>query len=179
MQAGAFLRAADYGTGNPTEDAATAALVAQLVGSPQLRAACPVPFDEALLLRGGPGVEGQLMGHFRNISAVMDCVGCEKCKLWGKLQVLGLGTALKILFSQGPGSECPELARTEVIALVNLLHNLARSIAMKGDYDKAVARGLLQAAARGGGGGQPQAWVGLGGGAAVEAAAADFSSSSN
>jgi hypothetical protein len=33
------------------------------------------------------------------ISAIMDCVGCEKCRLWGKLQVLGLGTALKILFS--------------------------------------------------------------------------------
>lgn len=32
-------------------------------------------------------------------SAVMDCVGCEKCRLWGKLQVSGLGTALKILFS--------------------------------------------------------------------------------
>lgn len=32
-------------------------------------------------------------------SALMDCVGCEKCRLWGKLQVLGLGTALKILFS--------------------------------------------------------------------------------
>lgn len=29
----------------------------------------------------------------------MDCVGCEKCRLWGKLQVLGLGTALEILFS--------------------------------------------------------------------------------
>lgn len=29
----------------------------------------------------------------------MDCVGCEKCKLWEKLQVQGLGTALKILFS--------------------------------------------------------------------------------
>eukprot|EP00897_Mesotaenium_endlicherianum_P003124 jgi/Mesen1/283/ME1155523C09450 len=31
--------------------------------------------------------------------AIMDCVGCEKCRLWGKLQILGLGTALKILFS--------------------------------------------------------------------------------
>lgn len=31
----------------------------------------------------------------------MDCVGCEKCRLWGKLQVQGLGTALKILFSVG------------------------------------------------------------------------------
>jgi len=29
----------------------------------------------------------------------MDCVACEKCRLWGKLQVTGLGTALKILFA--------------------------------------------------------------------------------
>lgn len=37
--------------------------------------------------------------NFSCCSALMDCVGCEKCRLWGKLQVLGLGTALKILFS--------------------------------------------------------------------------------
>lgn len=62
---------------------------------------------------------------FRNISKIMDCVGCDKCRLWGKLQVIhrldsirhnsvpnsiskkklyskqvqGLGTALKILYS--------------------------------------------------------------------------------
>lgn len=24
---------------------------------------------------------------FRNISRIMDCVGCDKCRLWGKLQV--------------------------------------------------------------------------------------------
>lgn len=29
----------------------------------------------------------------------MDCVSCDKCKLWGKLQITGLGTALKILFA--------------------------------------------------------------------------------
>ena len=28
----------------------------------------------------------------------MDCVGCDKCRLWGKVQVSGIGTALKILF---------------------------------------------------------------------------------
>ena len=25
--------------------------------------------------------------HFKNITRVMDCVTCDKCKLWGKLQV--------------------------------------------------------------------------------------------
>lgn len=28
----------------------------------------------------------------------MDCVGCNKCQLWGKVQTTGLATALKILF---------------------------------------------------------------------------------
>lgn len=41
----------------------------------------------------------EFKSHFRNISRIMDCVGCDKCRLWGKLQVTGLGTALKLLFS--------------------------------------------------------------------------------
>lgn len=40
----------------------------------------------------------QFKTHFRNVSRIMDCVGCDKCRLWGKLQVSGFGTALKILF---------------------------------------------------------------------------------
>lgn len=40
----------------------------------------------------------QFKSHFRNVSRIMDCVGCDKCRLWGKLQVSGIGTALKILF---------------------------------------------------------------------------------
>jgi hypothetical protein len=35
--------------------------------------------------------------RFRNISRIMDCVTCEKCRVWGKLQILGIGTAIKIL----------------------------------------------------------------------------------
>lgn len=42
--------------------------------------------------------------HFHNISRIMDCVGCDKCRLWGKLQTHGMGTALKILFSDLPTS---------------------------------------------------------------------------
>jgi len=78
----------------------------------------------------------------------MDCVGCDKCKLWGKLQVTGLGTALKILFSgdfdQDRGSEqltssptgqdlprhTPDLAlsRNEVVALFNAFGKISTSI---------------------------------------------------
>ncbi|KAE9592842.1 putative thiol oxidase [Lupinus albus] len=64
-------------------------------------------------------------------SALMDCVGCEKCRLWGKLQILGLGTALKILFSvddKNYPSEPLQLHRNEVIALLNLLNRLSESV---------------------------------------------------
>jgi ERO1-like protein alpha len=68
---------------------------------------------------------------FRNISKIMDCVGCDKCRLWGKLQIQGMGTALKILFSGKFESNSAnvfsfssidkgfKLKRTEIVALLN------------------------------------------------------------
>ncbi|GJP74028.1 hypothetical protein CLOP_g4679 [Closterium sp. NIES-67] len=137
-----FLSRASYDTGNPGEDAQTATLVQQVVRSERLRAACPLPFDEARMWRGdeGPQLRQTLQGHFRNISLIMDCVGCERCRLWGKLEILGLATALKILFSvdgtngnsgngngksngngNGGGVEQLCLQRNEVVALFNTL----------------------------------------------------------
>ncbi|GKE78345.1 endoplasmic reticulum oxidoreductin-1-like protein, partial [Tanacetum coccineum] len=46
---------------------------------------------------------------------LMDCVGCEKCRLLGKLQVLHLGTTLKILFSVD-GQNQPEHPFAAVVA---------------------------------------------------------------
>lgn len=40
----------------------------------------------------------------------------------------------QILFSLDPGSECPELQRNEVIALVNLLHRLSESLKANRDF---------------------------------------------
>lgn len=50
----------------------------------------------------------------------MQCVGCDKCRLWGKLQVHGIGTALKVLFSDKRNGRL-ELSRREVVALFNVL----------------------------------------------------------
>ena len=71
----------------------------------------------------------QVQMKFRNITKIMDCVGCDKCKLWGKVQTLALGTALKILFSGkqiGPEStvnanskQSFQLSRFEIVALFN------------------------------------------------------------
>ncbi|RXN01625.1 ERO1-like protein beta [Acipenser ruthenus] len=54
----------DLYTGNTEEDAATKELLLQV-------------FNET---------NSEFRLHFKNISRIMDCVGCSKCRLWGKLQ---------------------------------------------------------------------------------------------
>jgi hypothetical protein len=43
-------------------------------------------------------LRNEFKAHFRNVSRIMDCVGCDKCRLWGKIQTTGLGVAMKVLF---------------------------------------------------------------------------------
>lgn len=92
----------------------------------------PDHFNESVMFTGGSEallLKDQFKQHFRNISRIMDCVGCDKCKLWGKLQIHGLGTALKILFS-GKFDRWEStlnnfnrrkffLERSEIVALIN------------------------------------------------------------
>jgi ERO1-like protein alpha len=115
-------------------------LIDQIVSSPVLASTCDLPFDLGRMWKGeqGPQLRLELQGHFQNITSIMDCVGCEKCKLWGKLQFLGVATALKILFASDdcfaegvPPKQLLEslkLERNEVIALVNLLTKLSHSV---------------------------------------------------
>ena len=91
---------------------------------------------------------------FHNISRIMDCVGCEKCRLWGKLQFLGVGTALKVLFAEDEAG-VQSLTRNEVVALVTVLHRLSMSVAAAGVFAELAAT----------------AEAGAGGGAASTAAA--------
>lgn len=138
MKTGPLLDRIEYNSGLPQEDYRSRELMHLLVNHPALQAACPVPFDEGRLWKGdeGPLLKVQLKSSFQNITRIMDCVGCEKCKLWGKLQTLGLATALKVLFHE---SDCNDeigakdvapliLERNEVISLINLLERLSKSI---------------------------------------------------
>ncbi|KAK0599729.1 hypothetical protein LWI29_008070 [Acer saccharum] len=137
-----YLEQAEYDTGNQTEDLKTLSLIKQLLYNPKLQAACPLPFDEAKMWQGqsGPELKQQIQKQFRNISALMDCVGCEKCRLWGKLQVHGLGTALKILFSFDQVQPQLQLQRNEVIALVNLLNRLSESVKLVREMGPSIER---------------------------------------
>lgn len=68
--------------------------------------------------------------QFMNISRIMDCVGCDKCRLWGKLQITGIGTALKLLFAfeESKPESSVSLRRSELVALINTAHRVSESI---------------------------------------------------
>lgn len=72
-------------------------------------------------------VSHELAIHFRNITtSIIDCVACDKCKLWGKVQLRGLGAAFKILSFK----ELRELSlnHQEIISLINAIARLSHSI---------------------------------------------------
>lgn len=49
----------------------------------------PSHFNESQMFNGTAAAQlkSDFKEKFRNISRIMDCVGCDKCRLWGKLQV--------------------------------------------------------------------------------------------
>ncbi|KAG9391562.1 Endoplasmic reticulum oxidoreductin 1 [Carpediemonas membranifera] len=78
------------------------------------------------------GLEQEYMHKWQNISRVVDCTGCEKCKIHAKLTLLGIGTGLKILFSDD--STDLSLKHNEVIALFNTIYKYSESVALIHDW---------------------------------------------
>lgn len=114
-------------SGDAAQDRDTKSKVIRLIDQ---AAAGPTIFEEKLMFQD-PAVAGELRDdfrqRFRNVSRLMDCVGCDKCRLWGKLQTVGYGTALKVLFEFEERGEVP-LKRTELVALVNTLARIGSSM---------------------------------------------------
>ena len=85
-----YLQGQSYFTGNQTDDLQTKALISENL----LKEIEPFAnhFNEnSLFKNGNEQLKVEFKEHFRNVSRIMDCVGCDKCKLWGKLQVQALG----------------------------------------------------------------------------------------
>lgn len=140
---GPYLRGPEpytFCTGDPPEDAATRVKVLAVAEG---AASEPHIFDESLMFKEGEGpfLKEDFRNRFRNVSRLMDCVGCDKCRLWGKLQTAGYGTALKVLFEFGDGDDnnnivdaaltgdVPTLKRTELVALFNTYARISSSLA--------------------------------------------------
>ena len=58
---------------------------------------------------------------FHNISAILDCVQCQQCKLHGKMAMLGYGSALKILFLPPELINEQSITRNEIVAFINTI----------------------------------------------------------
>lgn len=65
----------------------------------------------------------------RELLRIMNCVQCNKCRLHGKIAILGLTTALQILVGPpGLGLGPERVKRVELSALVITLHKCSRAI---------------------------------------------------
>ncbi|CCD27205.1 endoplasmic reticulum oxidoreductin family protein NDAI_0K00160 [Naumovozyma dairenensis CBS 421] len=86
--------------------------------------------------------------RFRNVTKIMDCVQCERCRLWGKVQTTGYATTLKILFELDQNDEetrrmiVEKLTKYELIGLINTFALLSQSIdainQFEGQYQKRI-----------------------------------------
>ena len=87
---------------------------------------CNLPFNEKVLFNSPNKYEikEQVRKYFYNISRIVDCVGCEHCRLHFRLQIVGLGTALKILFDDTNYW----FTRNELVGLINTLAKFSQSI---------------------------------------------------
>ena len=92
-----YLRQEEFYTGFDKDDKEVQLAMKDLLNVVE---SFPSPFNESSMFNGASyKFKNEFREKFRNISKIMDCVGCDKCRLWGKLQIQGMGTALKILFS--------------------------------------------------------------------------------
>ncbi|XP_042217287.1 ero1-like protein isoform X2 [Homarus americanus] len=140
-KAAPYLESLEFYTGNDVEDSEVRKAVRDLV---TIVKSFQEHFDEGTMFTGGfqaTKLKTEFRDHFRNITRIMDCVGCDKCRLWGKLQITGLGTALKILFSGNFDQPLDQqldlstvrqtrfqLSRGEIVSLFNAFGRLSSSI---------------------------------------------------
>lgn len=125
---GPSLKDYTFCSGDPIQDRETKEKVQVLTSK---AGSAPQIFDESLMFVNGegPSLKEDFRNRFRNVSRVMDCVGCDKCRLWGKLQTAGYGAALKVLFEFDNNSlDVPKLKRTELVALFNTLARISSSL---------------------------------------------------
>jgi ERO1-like protein beta len=116
-------------TADPEQDKLTRSMVLKLADRIP---SGPEIFDETIMFQdpSAADLKEDFRNRFRNVSRIMDCVGCDKCRLWGKLQTAGYGTALKVLFEfdEKDSSNDPPLRRTELVALINTMDRLSHSL---------------------------------------------------
>ena len=106
----------------------------------KLEETCPLTFDETKSLLLGTATKNssiELERRFQHLLQIMSCVGCDRCKLWGTLQSLGIGTALKVLLLENDdGGDLQQqltLSRQEAVALIHTLERFSSALVFAHD----------------------------------------------
>ncbi|CAL9731061.1 endoplasmic oxidoreductin-1 [Monosporozyma unispora] len=101
-------------------------------------------FNEDVMFKGeiDSHLKDDFRRRFKNVTRIMDCVHCDRCKLWGKVQTTGYATSLKILFELNEADEASKqrvvnkLTKFELISLINTFNRLSTSIASINNFEK-------------------------------------------
>lgn len=101
-------------------------------------------FNENLLFQDqiSSSLKDDFRTRFKNVTTIMDCVHCDRCRLWGKVQTTGYATGLKILFEIDSEDEAArqnvvdKLTKYELIALFNTFDRLSKSIESINNFEK-------------------------------------------
>lgn len=93
-------------------------------------------------------LKDEFRSRFKNVTKIMDCVQCDRCRLWGKIQTTGYATALKILFEINDADEFTKqhivgkLTKYELIALLQTFGRLSESIESVNMFEKMYGKRL-------------------------------------
>ena len=127
-----FLLEYDYSSGNNTEDQMTLNIIKELFRH-ELK-----NFDEIENTFKDSYVKfenfiysnmiSELIIRFRNISSIIDCVTCSKCRMHAKLEVFGIATMLKIMFAKNNEELKQSMSRNELVSFINLFAKLSKSV---------------------------------------------------
>ena len=122
----------DSATGKIDPDAAAAlrpVLSSPLLDNPAVAVAYRKLHDHAV--KDSDSVEALWEARMRSreLLRIMNCVQCNKCRLHGKIGVMGLSTALQILVGRtGEGGDPTRVHRVELAALMTTLHKFATAV---------------------------------------------------
>ena len=135
----------DYHSGNEMEDKRTLELLRLVYESKEVEflneAFMETTGDFGHFMRSKKLTE--LVARFRNISSIIDCVSCSKCRMHAKLEVFGISTMLKIMFASVEELKT-NIMRNEVVSFINLFAKLSKTISyikmIDGNINKAKER---------------------------------------
>jgi hypothetical protein len=100
-----------------------------LLDDPSVEVASRKLHDHAVKDSDSVGALWEARMRTRELLRIMNCVQCNKCRLHGKIAMMGFSTALQILVGRtGEGGDAKRVHRVELAALMATLYKFSRAV---------------------------------------------------